>query len=108
MQAGMKGLFWFGAGLALGAFGYRYYNANGRRFPFVEQWTGMTTGEMLDQASGMMNQAGETAQKTISDTTANVAKQTVAAVAEEIADAESAKRREHSRSRGSKSSTTVG
>ncbi|HEU0166970.1 MAG TPA: hypothetical protein VFS62_04275 [Chloroflexota bacterium] len=103
----MKGLFWFGAGLALGAFGYRYYTANGGRFPFLEQWTGMTTDEMLDQAGGMMDQAGETAQKTISDTTANVAKQTVAAVAEEIADAESAKRREQSRSRR-KSSTTAG
>jgi hypothetical protein len=103
----MKGLFWFGAGLTLGAFGYRYYTANGGRFPLLEQWTGMTTDEMLNQAGGMMDEAGETAQQAVSDTTAHVAKQTVAAVAEEIAEAESAKRREHSRSRARRASTTI-
>ena len=84
----MKGLFWFGAGLALGTFGYRYYTANGGRFPFLEQWTGMSTDDMLEHAGGMMNQAGEAAQQTMSDTSAKVAK--------------------HSRGRGRKSAATIG
>lgn len=104
----MKALFWFGAGLALGAFGYRYYNANGGRLPFLEQLTGMGTDEMLDQAGDTMRQAQTSAKQAVNQTAGDVARTTVAAVAEEIADAEEAKRREQSRGRTSHSSTTIG
>ncbi|HEU0166578.1 MAG TPA: hypothetical protein VFS62_02295 [Chloroflexota bacterium] len=44
----MKGLFSFGAGLALGAFGYRYYLGNGWRRP-LQQMTSQVTDKVFEQ-----------------------------------------------------------
>jgi hypothetical protein len=100
----MRGLFWLSTGIALGAFGYRYYAQNGGRLPIVEQILGGRTDQLARQAAGMAQQVGDTAkqarqsaQEAATETAAKAAKQTVAAVAEEIADAEDAKRREELR-----------
>lgn len=93
----MRALFWLGVGAALGVLGYRYYEDNDGRLPIVEQLLGGRTDELARRAGDMAQQAQRGAERAVSETTSNVARETVAAVAEEIADAEEAKRREQAR-----------
>ncbi|HLG71420.1 MAG TPA: hypothetical protein VK009_13420 [Chloroflexota bacterium] len=93
----MKALFWLSAGVALGAFGYRYYEQNGGRLPILEQLMGGRTDEIADQAEQTLREAKRRTQRAVSETAGGVARETVAAVAEEIAEGEEAKRRLHAR-----------
>lgn len=93
----MRTFFWLAAGAALGAFGYRYYEQNGNRLPVLERLTGRRTEDLMDQAASAVKSAQGRAQEAVGENVAGVTRQTVAAVAEEIADAEKAKRREQAR-----------
>lgn len=93
----MKALFWLTVGIGLGAFGYRYYEENGGRLPIVEELTGKRTDELVGQATDKLRSVRQKGQETMNEQVSNVTKTTVAAVAEEIADAEQAKQREQTR-----------
>ena len=93
----MKALFWLTAGGLLGVFGYRYYEANGGRLPILEQLTGKRTDELVNQAQDAARSMQQKGQEAVNDQIGNVTRQTVAAVATEIADAEKAKKREEAR-----------
>jgi hypothetical protein len=92
----MKTLFWLSAGVVLGAYGYRYYEENGGRLPILEQIMGGRTDEVAAQAEQTVRTAKRRTQRAVNET-AGTARETVAAVTEEISDAEQAKRREESR-----------
>jgi histone H3/H4 len=89
----MKALFWLSAGVALGVFGYRYYEQNGGRLPMLEELMGGRTDEIAEQAQQAAHEAKRRTQRAVSETAGSVARETVSAVAEEIAEGEEAKRR---------------
>jgi len=95
----VKGLFWLITGVALGTLGYRYYEQNGGRLPLLEQLMGGRTDEIAGQAARALRSAQRSTEHAVSESVSNVARDTVAAVAEEITEAERAKRREQARSR---------
>jgi hypothetical protein len=94
----MKTLFWLAAGIGLGVFGYRYYQENGNRLPILEQLSGRRTDELMDQANETLKTVKHKSQKAVNEQVGSATREAVAAVAEEIADAERAKRREQARS----------
>ena len=89
----MKTLFWLAAGMGLGAAGYRYYVQNGNRLPLLEQLLGGRTDELMDQANDSLRELKHKSQKAVNEQVGSATREAVAAVAEEIADAEHAKRR---------------
>ena len=93
----MKSLFWLSMGVGLGVAGYRYYLQNGNRLPMLEQLMGGRTDELMDQAAGTMRDLKQKSQAAVDDQVGTATRSAVAAVAEEIADAENAKRREDAR-----------
>ena len=95
----MKTLFWLAVGMGLGAAGYRYYERNGGRLPFVEQLLGGDTDQLVEQATSSLNDLKAKGQKAVNEQVGGATREAVAAVADEIADAERAKRREQARAR---------
>jgi hypothetical protein len=95
----MKRLFWLAAGMGLGVAGYRYYQQNGNRLPILDQLMGGRTDEIVDQASAGLHDLKKKGQAAVNEQVGGATRQAVAAVAEEIADAERAKHREDSRTK---------
>lgn len=84
-------------GIGLGVFGYRYYEENGGRLPFLEQMTGKRTDEMVDEAARKLRSVKQQGQQKVNEQIGETARTTVSAVAQEIAEAEQAKAREDTR-----------
>ncbi len=99
----MRALFWLSVGMALGVFGYRYYQDNGGRLPLLEQLLGGRTDDLARQAGETARAAQQRVQEAAGETAGTVAREAVTSVAEEIAEAEQAKRREAGRRRGATS-----
>jgi phosphopantothenate synthetase len=93
----VKSLFWLTAGVGLGVFGYRYYQRNGGRLPILDDLLGGRTDEIAHKARQTAKAAQRNTEQAVSDTVSNVAGQTVTAVAEDVVEAEEAKKREDSR-----------